>query len=87
MLQFFRDSVVLVVGNLLGTVPILTHYIVKMSLNSHKLGLFTVIEQILNFPVIYDYAYSFLLHLVKNMSQMGQKWTIIHKFVTGIILV
>ena len=54
-----------------------------MGLKYHKSVLFNAIEQIMNFPVIYDYPY--LLHLVKNVSQMGQKMGQ-NPLVTGIIL-
>ena len=54
--------------------PFLTHYFVKIGLNSHKSILFIVIEQIINFPVIYGYPYLFPVRLVKNVSQMGKKW-------------
>ena len=50
----------------------------EMGLNSHKSVLFKVIEKIINFPVIYGYPYVFLLRLVKNVGQMGQKWVKIH---------
>ena len=53
-----------------------------MGLNSQKLVLFNVIEQIINFPMIYGYPYLFLVHLVKNVGQMGQ-----NPFVTAIIFV
>ena len=56
----------------------LTHYLVKMGLNSHKSVLFNVIEQIMNFPVIYGFPYLFLVHPFKNVGQMGQKWAKIH---------
>ena len=62
----------------IGIAHLLTHYLVKMGLNSQKLVLFDGIEQIMNFSVICGYPYLFLVHLVKNLAQMSQKWAKIH---------
>ena len=52
-----------------------------MGINSHKSVLFNVIEQIMNFPMIYGYPYLFLVHPFRNVGHMGQ-----NPFVTGTIL-
>ena len=46
--------------------PFLTHYLVKVGLNYQKSVWFNVIEQITNFPVIYDCPYLFHVYRLKN---------------------